>query len=157
MRALLIVAAATVVLSLSACKKAEEATVAAATGGAVQVDGDKTTVKTDQGTVTANSEAGQPVPANFPKDVFIPEGATVMQSVDVGGSLALTLASPGSSADQFAAVQKAMPGNGWSQTAAMESGPQKVLVFEKDQHVAQYAFYDDGSGNSHLQINYAGK
>lgn len=157
MRALLLVAAATAVLSLSACKKAEEASVAVASGGAVQVDGDKTTIRTEEGTATFNGAAGQPLPANFPKDVFVPAGATVMSSADMAGSMMVVLEVPGSNADAFANVQLAMPGNGWKQTAAMETGPQKVLVFENGTHVAQYAFFDDGDGKGHLQVNYATK
>jgi hypothetical protein len=157
MRALLLVAATAAVLSLSACKKAEEATVAVASGGAVQVDGDKTTIQTEEGTATFNSAAGQPLPDDFPKDVFVPDGATVMSSANMAGSMMVVLAIPGTNADAFAQAQKAMPGNGWTQTAAMETGPQKVLVFENGTHVAQYAFFDDGSGKGQVQVNYATK
>ncbi|MGH8030488.1 MAG: hypothetical protein ACREO3_11200 [Arenimonas sp.] len=140
-------------LLLAACGKSpQEAAVAAATGGKVDQDGDKTTVQTDQGTITYNAAQDQALPANFPKDVFLPKDYTVRSSMDMNGALMVDLVTDGKPADVFAATGAAMPGMGWKQTAAMQQQGNSVLVFENDAQMVQYSFLDDEPGKAHLSV-----
>jgi len=84
MRIPLLIAAA---LLLAACGKSpDEVAVSAMSGGKVDKDGDKLTVQTDQGAVTFNAAEGQPLPANFPKDVFLPKDYSVRSSMEQQGT-----------------------------------------------------------------------
>ena len=129
-------ALATFLLLLAACGK----------------DEDTTTITTDQGSVTVNTEAGQSLPAAFPKDVFLPDGYTVRSSMDLGGTIVVDLEAPGATADVFGQAGKAMPGQGWKQTAAVQATGQSLLVFENTGRTVQYSFMDDLPGKTHVAV-----
>lgn len=132
---------------LGACaQKAEEAAVAAASGGKVQKDGDQVTIETEGGKAVINSGEGQAIPDTFPKDTYIPPEYTVQMTMDMGGQQHLQLIVPGSAADAAAAAAKAMPGMGWKQTVATNMEGSHMLVFEKDGRFAQYNFTADPDG-----------
>jgi hypothetical protein len=150
MRIPLLIAAA---LLLAACGKSpDEVAVSAVTGGKATKDGDKLTVQTDQGAVTFNAQAGQPLPANFPKDVFLPKDYSVRNSVDMNGALMVDLLVPAKRADVFAATGAAMPGMGWKQSASMTQPDVSVLVFENEAQMVQYSFNDE-DGKAHVSVS----
>jgi hypothetical protein len=150
MRTSLLLAAA---LLLAACGKSpDEVAVAAATGGKVDKDGDKMTIQTDQGVVTYNAEQGQALPANFPKDVFLPKDYSVRSSMDLNGALMVDIVAPGKQADAFAATGAAMPGMGWKQSASMQQGGTSILVFENEAQMVQYSFVDEEAGKAHVSV-----
>ena len=141
-------------LLLAACgKSADEAVVAAATGGKVDKDGDKMTIQTEQGAVTFNAQEGQALPANFPKDVFLPKDYSVRNSVDMNGALMVDLLAPGNPADAFAAAGAAMPGMGWEQKASVQQAGTRFLVFENEAQLVQYSFLDDEPGKAHVSVS----
>ena len=49
-----------------------------------------------------NDEVGQALPANFPKDVFLPKDYSVRSSMEVYGELPVELVAPGKSNDVLA-------------------------------------------------------
>jgi hypothetical protein len=155
MRVLILAAS---LLLLAACGKSpEDAAVGAMSGGKVDKDGDKVTVATDQGAVTYNTEAGQALPAAFPKDAFLPAGYTVRSSMDTPGGLTVDVEAAGSTADAFAQAGKAMTAQGWAQTAAVQSGGQSLLVFQKDDATMQYTFDGQDPGKVHVVVYYVPK
>jgi len=143
---------AVAVLLLAACGKAEDAAVGVASGGAVQKDGDKTTISTEQGDVVLNAEEGQSLPSRFPKDVYLPEDYVVRSSMDMQGALMVDLVAPGSTKDAFAAAGKWMPEQNWTQTAMIQQGGQSVLVFEKERQLVQYSFFEDEADQVHVTV-----
>lgn len=150
MRIPLLIAAA---LLLSACGKSpDEAAVSAMSGGKVDKDGDKLTVQTDQGAVTFNAAEGQPLPANFPKDVFLPKDYSVRSSMDMNGALLVDVLAPGTPAEVFAAAGAAMPGMGWKQSASMQQQGTRILVFENEAQMVQYSVMDDEPGKAHVSV-----
>jgi hypothetical protein len=150
MRPLVLIA---VTLLVAACGKSpDEVAVAAATGGKVDKDGDKMTIQTEQGAVTFNAEQGQALPANFPKDVFLPKDYSVRSSMDMNGALMLDLVTPGKPADAFAAAGAAMPGMGWKQTASLQQAGTSILVYENEAQMVQYSFADDEPGKAHVSV-----
>jgi hypothetical protein len=150
MRTPLLIAAA---LLLAACgKSADEVAVSAVSGGQVEKDGDKMTIQTEQGAVTFNAEEGQALPANFPKDVYLPKDYAVRSSMDMNGALMVDLVSPGKPADVFAAAGAAMPGMGWKQSASMQQAGTSILVFENDAQMVQYSVMDDEPGKAHVSV-----
>jgi hypothetical protein len=150
MRMPLLIAAA--VLLVACGKSPDEIAVSAVSGGKVAKDGDKVTVQTDQGTVTYNAEAGQPLPATFPKDVFLPKDYSVRTTYDMGGAQMVDLVAPGKASDAFAAAGAAMPGMGWKQTASMTQAGTSVLVFENDAQLVQYSFNDEAD-QAHVAVS----
>jgi hypothetical protein len=150
MRPIVLIAAT---LLLAACGKTpNEAAVAIASGGKVQQDGDKMTIKTDEGTATFNAQQGQPLPPTFPKEVFLPDDYEVRSSMDLNGALMVDLVAPGKPADIFAATAAAMPGMGWKQNASIQQAGTQALVFENDAQLVQYSFFDDEPGKAHLSV-----
>jgi hypothetical protein len=150
MRTPLLIAAA---LLLAACGKSpDEVAVSAVSGGKASKDGDKLTVQTEQGAVTFNAAAGQPLPASFPKDVFLPKGYEVRSSMDRNGAQLVDRLAPGKTADLFAATGAAMPGMGWKQSASMTQGGTSVLVFENEARMVQYSFNDE-EGKAHVSVS----
>lgn len=149
MRLPLLIAAA---LLLAACGKSpDEIAVSAVSGGKVSKDGDRTTVQTDQGAVTFNAQAGQALPASFPKAVFLPSDYTVRSSMDSNGALMVDLLATGNAADLLAATGAAMPGMGWKQSASVTQNGTSMLLFENDAQLVQYTFNDEG-GKGHVAV-----
>ena len=149
---LLIVAA----LLLAACGQSpDEVAVSAVSDGKVEKDGDKRTVQTEEGTVTYYTEASQALPANFPKDVFLPKDYSVRGWVEMVGALKVDFVVPGKSNDLYAATGAAMPGMGWKQTVASqhEGIPSSMLIFHKDARAVHYSFADYGSGKAIMSVN----
>ena len=146
---------------LAACGKSpQEAAVSAASGGKVDMeqDGDKTTVKTDQGTMTFNGESGQALPAGFPKDVWLPDGYTVKTSADFGGATILDLQVGQAVAATAAAASAGMDEQNWKQTRSMEQNGQHVFMFEKEGRVATYSVRADEDGpGSRIAVQLAAK
>jgi hypothetical protein len=150
MRIPLLIAAA---LLLAACgKSADEVAVSAVSGGKVEKNGDKMTIQTEQGAVVFNAEEGQALPANFPKDVYLPKDYSVRSSMDMNGALMVDLLSPDKPADVFAAAGAAMPGMGWKQSASMQQEGTRILVFENEAQMVQYSVMDDEPGKAHVSL-----
>ena len=76
------------------CRKAQDAAmetaIESATGAKVDVDkdGNEVTIKTEQGDLriaTAEDGGSVAMPANYPKDVFLPDDNTLASAMDMGG------------------------------------------------------------------------
>lgn len=155
-RFLLPVLAVGLLLPLAACQKAAEkaaeAAIERATGNKVDLkrDGSSMTIKTEQGEINvATSTDGQsvPLPADFPKDVFLPEYSSVSSAMDMGGMKMVNLMTKTSSGDVSAMVQKTMESRGWKREMAMQDadgGATLVYSKEKRQIVYQMMKGDDG-------------
>jgi hypothetical protein len=100
-----------------------------------------------------NDEAGQALPANFPKDVFLPKDYSVRSSVELHGALAVELVAPVVLADVLAAARAVMPGMGWRETAFMQQDEITILIFQNDAQAVQYSFEDDESGKAYMSVN----
>ena len=138
-------------LSAIACSKSPgerlaETALSAATGQKVEVDkdGGKVTLKGDKGDVTfANGDAAT-LPADFPKDVYLPADYKVESSMQMPGALVVSLAAPGQVSSLFADASKQMQAEGWKQTMAMQqSGETQMLAFEKENRSAMVSFDAD--------------
>ena len=142
---------------LAACgKNAQEAAVSAATGGkaSMQQDGDKTTITTAEGQVSVSTQAGQPLPAEFPKDIWLPEGYSIQTAANFGGAQILDMVVPGELAANAESASGAMQGQGWKQSMSMAQDDTHVLMFEKDGRTANLTFTKnpDGAGSRmHVQ------
>ena len=124
-----------VALVLTACgkspgEKLAEAAIEAGTGQKADVDADKgaVTFKTDKGDMKVTSGEAATLPANFPKDVYLPAGYKVGSAMEMPGAMVVDIEAPGTVSDTFAAAVTKMKSEGWTQRMAMQQTPQSQIV-----------------------------
>lgn len=155
----------TVALLVAACTKSPderiaEAAIERATGGKAQVerDGDKVTVQTEQGEVMISRGDAAALPADFPKDVPLPQGYKVMEAMAMAGNTVLALDAPGKVPAVAAQARDGMRAQGWKETTAMEqSDDTRIYVYEKDGRTANLGFYDNQQGGVRVGVQLTGK
>ena len=147
--------AAVAALALVACSKSPgerlaEAAIEASTGQKADVDADSgaVTFKTDKGEMKIVSGDAAQLPANFPKDVFLPAEYTVASAMEMPGALVIELDAPGQVNTLFATADKHMLAEGWKQRVSMQqTADTQVAIYEKENRSATLSLYDnDGKG-----------
>jgi hypothetical protein len=132
---------------LSGCQKAADAATEAAIeragGGKVEVDrdGDRVSFKTEQGELNMQAGESLPLPADFPKDVWLPGRYDVNSVMDMAGVQVVSVHTQGKVAGQHADARAAMAQAGWKQTMSMQhSADNAMLSFEKAERAAVLSF-----------------
>jgi hypothetical protein len=133
----------------SAEEKAMEEQIEKETGAEADVELTDETMKvtgeTEGDKYSITSGEGAEIPEGFPTDVFIysPAKASMAMEIPEGYSLALT------TQDDLAKVRSAygkeMEARGWAEEATMTMGSQTVLVYEKEERVANISIVPLGS------------
>jgi hypothetical protein len=127
-------------LCISRCQKAAEkaAEKAIESGMAkdgnkakVDISGGKVTIETKDGTTSYSGGKDAKVPDNFPKDVYVYDGANVIASIAVPDGFNLTLETKDGSDKVLAAVKGKMPGNGWKQEMEMNQNNNSMITYKK--------------------------
>jgi len=143
------------------CKKAQDAALETAIEGAtgnkvdVQKDGNEMTIKTEQGDLriaTAEDGGSVAMPANFPKDVFLPAENTLASAMDMGGMQMLNMTTPQELAAVSADIEKSMQGQGWKREMAMQAGGGSTLMCSKDKRQVVYQMLKADEGGTQLAI-----
>ena len=156
-----VLAALVIASALPACKKAQDAAVESAieraTGSKVDVDkdGNSMTIKTEQGDIRiAAAEDGGTValPANFPKDVYLPADNKLASAMDMGGMQMLNMTTPQDLASVSAEIEKSMEGQGWKREMAMQAGGGNTLMYSKDKRQVVYQMLKADEGGTQLAI-----
>lgn len=149
----LLPALACAALALAGCQKAADAAAEAAIeragGGRVEVerDGDRVSIKTPDGELQVQSGESLPLPADFPRDVYLPRRYEINSVMDMGGMRAISVTTRGQVSGVFAEAQQAMARAGWKQTLSMQySADNAMLSFEKDTRAAVLSF-NKGEGS----------
>ena len=166
-RLLLPILAIGLLLPLTACKKmtekVTEAAIERATGNKVDLDknGGTMTIKSDEGDIkVATSQDGQsvPLPADFPKDVFLPEHSMVNSAMDMAGMKMVNMTTDASSADVSATIQKTMEAEGWKREMAMQAAEgSATLVYSKDKRQTVYQMMKGDKGGTQIAIRTGGE
>lgn len=154
-----IAVALTTLLIAPGCKKAQDAAVETAieraTGAKVEKDGDTMTIKTEQGEVkVATAEDGGTVamPADFPKDVYLPADNKLASAMDMAGMQMLNMTTPQELAGVSADIEKSMQGQGWKREMAMQAGDGSTLMYSKDKRQVVYQMLKADEGGTQLAI-----
>ena len=154
-----IAVALTALLVAPGCKKAQDAAVETAieraTGAKVEKDGDTMTIKTKQGEVkVATAEDGGTVamPADFPKDVYLPADNKLASAMDMAGMQMLNMTTPQDLAKVSADIEKSMQGQGWKREMAMQAGDGSTLMYSKDKRQVVYQMLKADEGGTQLAI-----
>ena len=141
------------------CKKAQDAAVETAieraTGAKVEKDGDTMTIKTEQGEVkVATAEDGGTVamPADVPKDVYLPADNKLASAMDMAGMQMLNMTTPQDLAKVSADIEKSMQGQGWKREMAMQAGDGSTLMYSKDKRQVVYQMLKADEGGTQLAI-----
>ena len=142
-RAVYFVIAMTVVscLAVGGCKKAADKAIEnklAREGVNAKVDssGGKMTIQTKDGTTVVSGGKDTKVPENFPKDIYVYEGATITGSVSVPNGFSLAMET-GDSADKvLATIKSKMTGLGWKEEMNMNQGKTSIVSYKKGQRTA---------------------
>lgn len=154
-----IAVALTALLVAPGCKKAQDAAVETAieraTGAKVEKDGDTMTIKTEQGEVkVATAEDGGTVamPADFPKDVYLPADNKLASAMDMAGMQMLNMTTPQDLAKVSADIEKSMQSQGWKREMAMQAGDGSTLMYSKDKRQVVYQMLKADEGGTQLAI-----
>lgn len=142
-------------IAAGGCRKAGEAATEAAieraSGGKVEVDrdGDVTTLRGEDGSQMRMSTGDDlSLPADFPRDVYLPREYALNSVVEMGPVTMVQLSSGQTVSDLYASADQAMQALGWKQVMAMrQASGSAVLGFEKDHRRASLTFSsgaDDG-------------
>ena len=98
----------------------------------VKMDGESLVVEGPDGVQTFRAGGAGEMPKDFPADVYVPAGASVVSSISAPGGLNLTLQSGSPKADVVAQFAAEMKAQGWATESTMDMGETAMLSFAKD-------------------------
>jgi major membrane immunogen (membrane-anchored lipoprotein) len=122
----------------------------------VKVEGGKVTVKEEGGGEAEYSVGGgTKVPADFPKDVPLYKGATVVASVKQGKNFLVHLQTADEPKKAAAACKTAIEASGWTAEVAMDTPNGTVHTFKKDNRTCTVVVSKQGEDKTLIQITAA--
>ena len=86
---------------------------------------------------------GAKIPDSFPKNVYMPAGATVIAAVTMPTGCNLTLESTDGAANVAQAFKTKMTAAGWQETMSMNQGTGTMLAYQKAERTASVIISGD--------------
>lgn len=119
--------------SPSWAEKLAEKAIEKESGGKADVDfqNGKVSIKTKDGEMVAVTGGSAAVPADFPKDVFVPGGAKILASYSTPDGRSLTMESKDSQESMVSQYEKEMKKQGWTEESRMNAGEAVIRVYKK--------------------------
>lgn len=135
--------------SQSWAEKMAEKAIERESGGKADVDfdGGKVSIKTKDGEVVAMTGGSTTVPADFPKDVFVPNGVKILASYSAPDGRSLTMESKDSPESVISQYEAEMKKQGWTEETRMTTGDAVIRVYKKD----------DSKRTASILVNKSGK
>lgn len=99
----------------------------------VNIADDTFTIKTDDGTSTFSAGKNAKVPADFPKDVYVYEGAEVVSSVSGPDGFSLMFQTKDAQAKVANTMKSKFASQGWTEEMTMNQGGVVMLGYKKDE------------------------
>ncbi|HIJ82555.1 MAG TPA: hypothetical protein HPP76_12690 [Desulfuromonadales bacterium] len=144
-----IMACASLTLMVGGCKKAAEkaaekaieAGIAKESGGKANVDlsGGKVTIQTKDGTATYSGGKDAKLPDNFPKDIYVPEGASIMASSSAPGGFTVSLESKDAAEKLLSALKSKMTASGWKEEATFNQGKTSMISYKQGERAVNFS------------------
>lgn len=102
----------------------------------VDLSDGKMTIQGKDGTAVFSTGKNAQIPADFPKDVFVPDGAAVMTSITVPNGMSLVLTAKDNVESVIATYKGKMAASGWKEEMSMNQGDNAMLVYKKETRTA---------------------
>ena len=119
----------------------------------VKMDGDSLVVEGPDGVQTFRAGGAGEMPKDFPADVYVLSGASVVSSISTPGGANLSLKSASSKADVVAQYTAEMKDKGWTTESTMDMGETAMLSFAKDNRTASVIVQvEDGATAINLTV-----
>jgi len=141
------VASGLLVLALAACGKSPEERMASAIASAagdtdvsVQEEGERVVLGTGDEAMTISSGDSASLPANFPKDVFLPDDYTIESALDSTGFSMVSLRAPGQVDELADAADRYMRAGGWKQSMMAGDEQSRIMTFQNERNIAALSF-----------------
>ena len=119
----------------------------------VKMDGDSLVVEGPDGVQTFRAGGAGEMPQDFPADVYVMSGASVVSSISTPGGANLTLKSASSKADVVARYAAQMKDQGWTTESTMDMGEMAMLSFAKgDRRASVIVQAENGATDINLTV-----
>lgn len=102
------------------------------------IDDQGLTIETKEGISTYAGGKNAKVPDNFPKDVCVYEGATLLSSVSVPNGFHLNLRSKDAADKVAGSIKSKMVAEGWKEEATLTQAEQIIFTYKKDKRSANF-------------------
>ena len=130
------------VVGLGGCKQGTETATEKAVEEAIEKDGGgkanvsveegKVSIETKDGSFAVATGGGLKIPADFPLDVYLPKGGTVITAMTVPEGFAVTLQTSEARDEIVGQYTAEMKAQGWEEKVAMNMGESRMLTYSKD-------------------------
>ena len=119
----------------------------------VKMDGDSLVVEGPDGVQTFRAGGAGEMPKDFPADVYVLSGASVVSSISTPGGANLSLKSGAPKAVVVAQYAAEMKDKGWTTESTMDMGETAMLSFAKDNRTASVIVQvEDGATSINLTV-----
>ena len=119
----------------------------------VKMDGDSLVVEGPDGVQTFRAGGAGEMPKDFPADVYVMSGASVVSSISTPGGMNLALKTSDSKADVVARYAAEMKDQGWTTESTMDMGEMAMLSCAKDNRQASVIVQtEDGATSINLTV-----
>jgi hypothetical protein len=151
-------------LVLAGCKKAgekaaEKAIEAGMAREGVKADVDtsagKITIKSKDGTSIVSTGKGAVVPENFPKDVYVYEGATILAAISVPDGFNVNMETSDSADKVMSTIKSKMTGFGWQEETSVNQGKNTMVGYKKGERTAMVNV--NGDNKTHITLTATGQ
>ena len=128
-----------------ATEKAMEKIIESNMGGNAEVDIEKNSlrIQTEEGEMTMTAGDSAKLPADFPKDVFLYKGADLSTAMEHPEGFNLMFQTKDDPSKISEAYLTEMEAKGWSKEMTMDMGGRKMMVFKKDERMANVSIASD--------------
>ena len=128
-----------------AVEKVMEKAIESNMGGNAEVDIEKNSlrIQTDEGEMTMTAGDSVKMPADFPKDVFVYKGADLNAAMVHTEGFNLMFQTKDDASKVSEVYLTEMEAKGWSKEMTMDMGGQKMMVFKKDERMANVSIATD--------------
>jgi len=110
----------------------------------VKMSGDEMTIQGPDGQTTFRAAGAGKMPEDFPADVYVYPGASVVSSLSYPGGYNLVLESSAASKDVVAKYSAEMKGKGWAESSSMNTPEMSMTAFAKGNRTANLIVQAEG-------------